>query len=49
MRYIVVAYDLMQDAESTNDTLLDGVGYGHSHYFLEWNFFRLLNELLSGG
>ena len=29
--------------------LLDGVGYGHSNYFLEWNFFCPLNELLRGG
>ena len=29
--------------------LFDGVGYGHSHCFLEWNFFRPFNELLSGG
>jgi len=46
--YIVVAYDFVRDAKVTNDMLFDGVGYGHSHCFLEWNCFRPLNELLSG-
>ena len=49
VRYIIVAYDLVRDIQATNDMLFDGVGYGHSHCFLEWNFFRPFNELLSGG
>ena len=48
VRYIVVAYDLVQDAETTNNMLFDGVGYSHSHCFLELNCFCLLSELLSG-
>ena len=49
VRYIVVAYDLVRDVKATNDMLFDGVGYDHSHCFLEWNCFRPLNELLNGG
>ena len=49
VRYIVVAYDLVRDVKATNDMLFDGVGYDHSHCFLEWNCLRPLNELLNGG
>nr|POE92707.1 hypothetical protein CFP56_17800 [Quercus suber] len=28
--------------------LFDRVGYGHSHCYLEYNYFHPLNELLSG-
>ena len=48
VRYIVVAYDLVQNAEATNNMLLDGVGYSHSHCFLESNYFHPLRELISG-